>query len=124
MLHSARVAVAMQAREGAQAAVVLVGAQVVVVAGLFLLVVPPGTPAGAALVVPAGVALVVPAEAALVVPVGVALVVPAGVALLVVVVGAVLLVVVGVAGLLEVAGRRGEESEDACHPLPPPTPLD
>ena len=65
------------------------GAQlVVVVAGLSLLVVPPGTLAGSALVVPAGVALVV----------------PAGVALLVVVVGAVLLVVVGVAGLLEVAG--------------------
>ena len=84
MLGSAMVAVAMQAREGAQAA------------GLSLLVVPPGTPAGAALVVPAGVALVVPA--------GVALVVPAGVALLVVVMGAVLLVVVGVAGLLEVAG--------------------
>ena len=79
----------MQAREGAQAAVVPAGAQlvVVVVAGLSLLVVPLGTPVGAALVVPAGVALVVPAGAALVVPAGVALVVPAGVALLVVVVG-------------------------------------
>ena len=55
MLHSARVAVAMQAREGAQSAVVPAGAQlVVVVAGLSLLVVPPGTPAGAALVVPGG----------------------------------------------------------------------
>ena len=47
---------------------------------------------------------------------GAALVVPAGVALLV--------VVVGVAGLLEVWWGEGEESEDVCHPLPPPTPRD
>ena len=81
----------MQARDGAQVAVVP--------AGLSLLVVPPGTPAEACSAAGAGgVALVVPAGAALVVPAGVALVVPAGVALLVVVVGAVLLVVVGVAG--------------------------
>ena len=61
MLRSARVAVAMQAREGAQAAVV----------------------AGAALVVPGGLG----GGVALVVPAGAALVVPAGVALLLVVVG-------------------------------------
>ena len=51
-------AVAMQAREGAQAAVVPAGPQpVVVVAGVSLLVVPPGTPAG--LVVVGAVLLVV-----------------------------------------------------------------
>ena len=63
MLHSARVAVAMQAREGAQAAVVPAGAQLVVVApaqlvvaaaGVSLLVVPPRTLAGVALLVVVG----------------------------------------------------------------------
>ena len=68
MLGSARVAVAMQAREGAQVAVVPAGVQLVVVAaGVLLLVVAAGV---LLLVVAAGVLLPVVAGAALVVVVG------------------------------------------------------